>query len=244
MLCPRRSEFSTDNEILTALSRQQYPVLFSELEPVQLSRGKIIYHPAEQISSAFFIISGVVSLLSTTSDGSTIQVAMAGKEGVLGTPAMRGINKPPYQVMVQIPVIAMRVRVDVLINEFNRDGPLRDLVLRYVQALIWEISQSAACNRFHTVEQRLCRWLLTSHDRIKADNVQLTQEALSHMLGATRPNVTDAAINLRSAGLIDYHHGNIQILDLVRLERAACECYRTVADEIGSFNAACHKSCR
>ena len=146
--------------------------------------------------------------------------------------------------MVQIPVRALRVRVEVLVNEFNRDGPLRDLILRYMQALIWQISQSAACNRFHTVEERLCRWLLTSHDRIGAESVQLTQEALSHMLGATRPNVTDAAINLRTAGLIDYHHGNIRILDRVRLERAACECYRTVTDEVRSFNIIGQKSWR
>lgn len=244
MLWPHKSEFSTDNDILTAIPRQHYPFLFSELEPVQLSRGKIIYDLAEQISFAFFIVSGAVSLLSITQDGSTIQIAMVGNEGVLGIPATRGINKPPYQVMVQIPGRAMRVRVDVLVNEFNRDGPLRDLILRYAQALIWQISQSAACNRFHTVEERLCRWLLTSHDRVRADNIQLTQETLSHMLGATRPNVTDAAINLRNAGLIDYHHGNIQILDRVRLESAACECYRIVADEVGSFNVARAKSCR
>jgi CRP-like cAMP-binding protein len=233
-----------DNDILTALPRQHYPILFSELEPVQLSRGKIIYDLAEQISFAFFIVSGAVSLLSITQNGSTIQIAMVGKEGVLGIPATRGINKPPYQVMVQIPVRAMRVRVDVLVNEFNRDGPLRDLILRYVQALIWQISQSGACNRFHSVEERLCRCLLTTHDRTRTENVQLTQEALSHMLGATRPNVTDAAINLRSAGLIDYHHGNIQILDRAKLERAACECYRTIADEVRSFNVAGAKSCR
>ncbi|HEX6719106.1 MAG TPA: Crp/Fnr family transcriptional regulator [Pyrinomonadaceae bacterium] len=244
MLRPHGSESPMDNDILNALPRQHYPLLFSELELVKLSRGKIIYHLAEQISFAFFIMSGAVSLLSITQDGSTIQIAMVGSEGVLGIPAMRGINKPPYQVMVQIPVRAMRVRTDVLFSEFNRDGPLRDMILRYEQALIWQISQSAACNRFHTVEERLCRWLLTSRDRIKANDVQLTQEALSHMLGATRPNVTDAAIHLRIAGLIDYHHGNIRILDHVKLESAACECYRTLADAISSLHVACDKSYR
>jgi CRP-like cAMP-binding protein len=132
----------------------------------------------------------------------------------------------------------MRIRIDLLITEFNRGGPLQDLILRYIHALITQISQSAACNRFHSVEERLCRWLLISHDRMKSGTIHLTQETLSYMLGATRPNVTSAAISLKRDGLIDYHHGAIRVLDRKGLERAACECYRVVIKEVGIFRAA------
>jgi CRP-like cAMP-binding protein len=220
------------------LPRQKYPLLFSNLQPVQLKRGRVLYNLADPISSAFFITSGMVSLLSTTEEGSTTQVAMVGNEGVAGIPAILKVNKAPYQVIVQISGRAMRVHAEVLINEFNRAGPLQDISLRYIHSLISQISQSAACNRFHTLEQRLCRWLLISHDRINSDVLQLTQESLSHMLGATRTNVTEAASRLKRAQLIDYSRGNIRIADRLGLEKVACECYRVVTDEIGCFRAA------
>lgn len=238
MSASHASSLLTANQILSVLPRLQYPLLFPKLEPVHLARGRILHNLAEPISSAFFIMSGMVSLMSITEDGSTTQIGMVGNEGVVGIPAVLRVNKAPYQAIVQIPGKAMRVRIDLLTNEFNRGDPLQDLLLRYIHALISQISQSAACNRFHSIEERLCRWLLISHDRIKSNTLQLTQEALSHMLGATRPNVTSAAISLRGTGLINYHHGSIRILDRQGLERAACECYRVITKEIGSFRAA------
>src|SRR6267142_4265422 len=228
----------TSNQILSALPRQQYPLLFSGLQAVKLNRGEILYDLADPIKSAFFITSGMVSLLATTEDGSTTQIAMVGDEGVVGIPAILRISKAPYQVIVQISGSAMRVRAEVLVNEFNRNGPLQDMLLRYVHSLICQISQTAACNRFHRIEQRLCRWLLISHDQLKSDDLPLTQEALSDMLGATRTNVTKAATSLKNAGLIRYRHGNIHIGNRSGLEKLSCECYRVITAEIGSFRAA------
>jgi CRP-like cAMP-binding protein len=226
----------TANHILSALSRHEYPLLFSSLEPVNLERGKILYELDGPIRSAFFIMSGMVSLLATTEEGLTTQVGMVGSEGLGGVPVILKITNAPYQSIVQIPGRAMRIRPDVLVSEFARAGPLQDMLLRYVHSLICQISLSAACNRFHSLEQRLCRWLLISHDRVKSDHLPLTQEALSHMLGATRPNVTARAITLRKAGLLNYQHGRIQILDREGIESGACECYR-VMTEICSFHA-------
>lgn len=234
----KETQILAGNQILGALPRQQYPLLFSHLELVNLPRSKILYDFTEVISSVFFMVSGMVSLLSITEDGSTTQVSMVGSEGVVGIAALLRVNKAPYRIMVQIPGKAMRVRVEVLVKEFNRGGPLQDMLLRYLHALITQISQSAACNRFHTIEQRLCRWLLISHDYVKSDTLALTQESLSHMLGATRTNVTEAANNLKRAGLIHYRRGDIQIIDRQGLEKAACECYRIVTKEIGRLRAA------
>lgn len=238
MLHPGDSHLPTGNQILSALPRAQYPLLFSSLQSVSLERGKILFDLADPISSVFFITSGMVSLLATTEDGSTTQVGMVGDEGLLGLPAILRSGKAPYQVIVQIPGRALRVRAEVVVDAFRQDGPLQDILLRYTHSLISHISQSAACNRFHTVEQRLCRWLLVSLDRVKSDHLLLTQEALSHMLGATRTNVTTAAGTLKRAGLIQYRHGDIQVRNRNGLEQLSCECYRVITEEIGTFRAA------
>lgn len=188
--------------------------------------------------SAFFITSGMVSLLATTEDGSATQVGMVGDEGVVGVPALLRIDKAPYQVMVQIPGTALRVRTDVFVKEFHRNGLLQDILLRYIHCLICQISQSAACNRFHTVEQRLSRWLLISQDKVNSKDLVLTQETLAHMLGATRTNVTKAAASLKLAGVIQYRHGRIHIINRPALEKLSCECYRVITEEIGCFLAA------
>ncbi len=226
------------NQILRSLPRQNYPLLFSNLQPVRLERGQILYDFAGTIRSAFFIASGMVSLLATTEDGSTTQVAMVGEEGVLGLPALLMVDKAPYQVMVQIPGHAMRVRISIMVEEFRRSGPFQDVLLRYLHCLISQISQSAACNRFHTLEQRLGRWLLTAHDKVQPRDLVLTQEMLAQMLGAKRTNVTKVAAILKQKGVIQYRHGRIQILDRPALEQLSCECYRVVIEEIGCFLAA------
>jgi CRP-like cAMP-binding protein len=238
MSSSKGSNFVTANKILSALPPQEYAHFFSHLELVTLARGKILYDFAEPISSAFFMLSGMVSLLSITEDGSTTQVSMVGSEGVIGIPLVLRVNKAPYRMMVQIPGKAMRARAELFAREFNRGGPLQDIVLRYIHALITQIAQSAACNRFHTVEERLSRWLLISHDRIKSDTLHLTQEALSHMLGATRTNVTAAANALKKKRVIDYRRGDITIIDRKRLEAIACECYKIVTAEIDYLRAA------
>ncbi len=226
------------NQILSALPRREYPLLFSSLRPINLDRGKVLYNLADPISSVVFLMGGMVSLLATTADGSTTQIGMVGDEGVVGIPAILNIRLAPYQVTVQIPGKGMRVSAEVLVREFSREGPLQDILLRYLHSLICQISQSAACNRFHTIEQRLCRWLLASLDRVSANSLSLTQESLSHMLGATRTNVTKAASELKGAGLIRYRHGDIHVMDRLGLEKRSCECYRVISEQIGSFRAA------
>ncbi|HEU4833527.1 MAG TPA: Crp/Fnr family transcriptional regulator [Pyrinomonadaceae bacterium] len=226
------------NHILRALPRQSYQLLFSNLQQVQLERDRILYDLGEPITSVFFITSGMVSLLATTENGSSTQVAMVSEEGVVGAAVVLKTDKAPYQVMVQIPGRAMRVRADVFVNEFGRDGPLRDILLRYIHCLISQISRTAACNRFHTVEQRLSCWLLIGQDKVKSEVLTLTQERLANMLGAKRTNVTKAAATLKRAGIIQYHHGRIRILNRSALEQISCECYRLVTEELGCFLAA------
>lgn len=228
----------TTNKILNALPRRDYPALFAGLQPIHLPRGKTLYELGERIDYALFVMSGMISILAITEDGSTTEISMIGNEGVAGISALLGVKEAPFRVEVQIPGRGMRIRTSVLVEEFSRGGLLRDLTLRYTHSLIFQISQSAACNRFHTIEQRLCRWLLVARDRVKSDTLYLTQETLSHMLGANRTNVTAAAGSLKSAGLIAYRRGSIQILDRKELERAACECYRAVSVQLSYSYAA------
>lgn len=226
----------TNNQILAALSRQEYRHLFENLELTQFPRGRIVYDVSETVHHAYFIMGGIASLLSVTKEGFTTQVAMVSSEGLLGVPAILGVSKAPYRVTAQLPVSAMRIKSAMLKREFARGGPLQDILLRYVHALITQISQSASCNRFHTLEERLCRWLLIGHDRVKADVIHLTQEALSQMVGAHRTGVTMVASNLQKKGLIRYQRGKIRIMDRRGLEVTACECYGVVTSAISGMN--------
>jgi CRP-like cAMP-binding protein len=213
------------NQLLNSLSRKEYPALFASLQAAHLPRGKVLYELGERIDYNFFVMSGMISLFATTEDGSTTELSLIGNEGVAGISALLGVNEAPYRMEVQIPGKGMRIRTTVLVEEFGRSGPFRDLMLRYTHSLILQISQSAACGRFHTIEQRLCRWLLIARDRVESNILHLTQEALSHMLGSNRTNVTTAAASLKSEGLIEYSRGSIQILDEEKLKKAACKCY-------------------
>ena len=228
----------TANRILAALPQQQYAHLFSNLQSVYLPRSRILYELGDPISYCFFIMSGMVSLLGVTEDGSAVEISMVGNEGVVGIPAVLRVNRAPCRIEVQIPGKAMRVRTELLLSEFLRGGPIHDMLLRYTHSLISQISQSAACNRFHSTQQRLCRWLLICQDRVRSDTLHLTQEALSHMLGATRTTVTAAATDLKKAGLIHYRRGSIEIIDRPGLQMTACECYRIVTKELGYLRAA------
>lgn len=238
MSTSRTAEIIGSNRILATLSLQQYPFLFSNLEAVHLSRSKVLYDVGDSMSYCFFILSGMVSLLAVTEDGSATEISMVGNEGLIGVPALLGVNKAPYCIEVQIPGKAMRTRTDILVREFKKGGLLHDQILAYAHSLISQIAQSAACNRFHTVEQRLGRWLLIASDRVNSETVRLTHEALSHMLGSTRTTVTEAANSLKVKGLIEYRRGSIRIIDRQRLERTTCECYRVVTRELSHFRAA------
>jgi CRP-like cAMP-binding protein len=238
MLISRKIGAATDNLILSALKKEDFERLRPGLEMVRLAQNKIIYSAGGTVRYAYFLIGGMGSLISITEDGKAIEVGMIGNEGLVGITAILGLPISPYQVTMQMAGNAMRIRIDKLLAEFKQGGQLHDLLLRYTRTLLTQLSQSACCNGFHTVEARLCRWLLVSHDRAQSDTLQLTQEFLSQMIGVPRTSVTAIAGKLQSAGLIDYSRGKIRILDKQRLEARSCECYRVIRREFDHFLAA------
>lgn len=223
------------NSLLLALPHAEYQRLKPHLAMVRLPPGKILYNAGDIVRHAYFPKDGVVSLLSITEDGRTIEVGMIGNEGMAGIPIILRSNTAPFQVMVQLAGNALRIRGDALREEFNRGGKLQDMLLRYTNSLLTQVAQSAACNRFHTVEERLCRWLLISRDHVQTDVLQLTQEFLSQMLGVPRTSVTMIAHALQAEGLIRYSRGRITILDRGGMEAASCECYRRIREGISNF---------
>jgi CRP-like cAMP-binding protein len=224
-------QFVSDNRILNALTYEEYEHLVPNLEFVHLAQGVILYNEGDVVKQGYFITSGMISLLCSTQDGSTTEVGMVGNEGMVGLPAILRVNITPYQMIVQIAADALKIKADILRREFNRGSQLQDLLLRYTHTLLTQISHSAACNRFHTMEARLCRWLLVSRDRVNSDTLYLTQEFLSQMIGAPRTSVTMIARSLQASGLISYKRGKIQILDSEGLGTASCECYTVVKDK-------------
>ncbi|MGI8656715.1 MAG: Crp/Fnr family transcriptional regulator [Pyrinomonadaceae bacterium] len=205
------------------------------MKPIHLVQGTVLYEPGDTIHRAYFLLSGIASLLSVTEDGLSLEVGMIGNEGIVGIPLILGFNKAPYEVMMQITADTLEIKADVLKREFNRSEGLRNLLLRYTHALLCQIAQLAVCNRFHTVEQQFCRWLLTSRDRVHSDTFHFTQEFISQMLGVPRTNITMTAGELQRKNLIRYTRGNVTITDHQGLEAASCECYRVMKEEIGGF---------
>lgn len=215
-----------DNRLLASLPKHEYERLSPHLELVRLTPGKILYNAGDAVRHAYFPKGGMICLLSTTESGRTIEIAMISNEGIAGIPIILRCEAAPYQVMVQLAGNALRIRAGALRAEFDRGGHLQHLLLQYTHTLLMQIAQSAACNRFHTVEERLCRWLLVSRDRVQTDTIRLTQEFLSQMLGTPRSSVTTVAVALQREGLIAYRRGRITILDRSAMESASCECYR------------------
>jgi CRP-like cAMP-binding protein len=225
------------NRLLAALPRDEYERILPSLEPFGLKQRETLYYPGDTIRYAYFPKGGMVSLLSLTERGETIEVAVVGHEGFIGVPVVLGADATPFQSVVQLPGDAVRMRADALRRAAERGGRFRELLLGYSHTLLAQVTQSAVCNRFHTVEQRLCRWLLTTGDRARADTFELTQEFISQMLGTPRTAVTMVAVSLQDAGLIRYRRGKITILNRQRLEAAACECYRVVRVQSRQFAA-------
>jgi CRP-like cAMP-binding protein len=227
-----------ENSILSRLPRQEHERLRALLEPVRLPRGRVLFEAGEAVRYVYFITGGMASLLALTSAGETVQVAMVGAEGAVGIPALLGVSFTPYRALVQLQATALRVGMTALVREFGRCDYMHALLLRYLHTLLTQITQSALCNRYHTIEERLCRWLLISHDRGRSDLLELTQESLAHMLGAQRTGVTAAAASLQRAGLINYRHGKIRLLDMPGMQGRSCECYRVITREVEHYLAA------
>lgn len=219
------------NRLLAALPREDYGRLLPQLQPIDVALGEVIYESGGQLDYIYFPTTCVVSLLYTMEKGLTAEMGLAGSDGVVGVALFLGGETTPNRAVAQIGGGAFRMKAKVLRDEFKRGGSLQLLLLRYTQALITQISQTAVCNRLHSVEQRLARWLLLCHDRVNSDELQMTQEFISNMLGGRRESVTVAAGHLHDAGLVHYARGHIKILDRNGLEAAVCECYRVVKEE-------------
>lgn len=221
----------TTNHILNALTGSELEGISSHLDSVNLSRGEVLYHPEQPITHVYFPNRGTVSLVSTFEDGTSVEVGMVGNEGMFGVSVFLGSISTPLLAQVQLPGEGLRMRADVLRREFQKGGQLQDMLLRYTQAFITQIAQTAACNRAHHVEGRLAKWLLMCGDRAHSKELRLTHEFIAQMLGMRRAGVTEAACLLKSAGLIGYTRGNVTILDRAGLEALSCECYPLVKKE-------------
>ena len=219
------------NRLLAALPRVEYERLLPNLQQVSFSLGEVVYEFGGQLDYVFFPTTSIVSLLYTMENGASAEMGLTGNDGVVGIALFMGGGTMPNRAVVQSAGAAIRMKAKVLQDEFALGGKFQLLLLRYTQALITQISQTAVCNRLHSVEQQLCRWLLLSHDRVKADELIMTQELIADMLGVRREGVTVAAGHLQDAGAISYVRGHIKILDRQKLEETVCECYRVVKDE-------------
>jgi CRP-like cAMP-binding protein len=214
------------NQILAGLPREKYPVLFSNLRPVSLNAHEVLYCAEDEIRCAYFIASAMASLMSITTEGNSIEVGNVGNEGIIGIPVLLRHVKTPYQVLVQVPGDALVISTDILRQEFEKEGELKNRLLRYTHALSTYMSQLGVCNHFHTVDKRLCRWLLTTSLQVQSRSFHLTHESLSQVLGTGRTGVTMAANKLQRSGLIQYYRGQITILDYAGMEAICCDCYR------------------
>ena len=218
----------TPNHLLAAVSRRAYREMLSGLEPVKLEYGQVLYEPTGLIRHVYFPIDCLVSLLTAVDNGRVLEVGMVGNEGMVGMPMVLGIGESAVRALVQGGGTAMRMLASRFRIEFNKNIPLQRALFRYTHLLMAQVSQTAACNRFHEAEGRLARWLLMTADRLHTDEFLLTHEFLAHMLGVRRVGVTKAAEGLRRKKLIVYSRGHITILDRKNLEKTACVCYRIV----------------
>lgn len=230
-MSPSQGPQTPENRLLAALPAEEYQRLVPHLELVSLPLGQVLYEPGESIRDVYFPHQALISLVSIMQDGSTTEIGLVSSDGMVGIPVFLGGKTTTSQAIVQVESSAMRMKADLLKTEFDRGGALQRLLLLYTQALLTQVSQVAACNRQHTVEERLARWLLTVRDNIQSDELSLTQEFIAQMLGVRRSGITLAAGTLQQAGMIRYTRGRITVLNRENLEATSCECYRLIRDE-------------
>jgi CRP-like cAMP-binding protein len=219
------------NHLLAALPQVEYERLLPHLELAPMPLGEALYESGGRLNHVYFPTTSIVSLLYVMEDGASAEIAVVGNEGILGISLFMGGETTPSRAVVQSAGYGYRLKAQLLKQEFNRAGPVMHLLLRYTQALITQMAQTAVCNRHHTVEQQLCRWLLLSLDRLASEELSMTQELIANMLGVRREGVTEAAGKLQRAGLISYSRGRITVLNRPGLEKEVCECYAVVKKE-------------
>ena len=228
----RGGQTPQQNHLLEALPASDYERLAPHLELIPMKLGEVLYEPGVQLRYVYFPTTSIVSLLYVMENGASAEIAIVGNEGILGISLFMGGETTPSRAVVQSAGYGYRLKAQLLKDEFQRFGPMLHLLLRYTQALITQMAQTAVCNRHHSVDQQLCRWLLLSLDRLESNELTMTQELIANMLGVRREGVTEAAGKLQEAGLISYRRGRITVLDRPGLETRSCECYQVVKTEL------------
>nr|WP_134603051.1 Crp/Fnr family transcriptional regulator [Pseudomonas aeruginosa] len=216
------------NHLLAALTQEIQERLIPHLERVTLPLGKVLYESGDALRHVYFPTDAIVSLLYVMEDGASAEISVVGNEGLIGVAVFMGGESTPSRAIVQSAGHAYRLPGQKLKDEFNRHGEMLQLMLRYTQALITQMAQTAVCNRHHSIDQQLCRWLLLSLDRLPSNQLSMTQELIANMLGVRREGVTEAAGKLQKLGVIKYSRGHITVLDRPQLEALCCECYAVV----------------
>ncbi|KVO61191.1 Crp/Fnr family transcriptional regulator [Burkholderia stagnalis] len=220
-----------ENHLLAALPVEDLAHISPQLVLVDMPLGKVLYESGGALSHVYFPTTSIVSLLYVMEDGSSAEIAIVGNDGLIGIALFMGGETTPSRAIVQSAGHAYRLDARILKEEFRRGGSMQRLLLRYTQALITQMAQTAVCNRHHSIDQQLCRWLLLSLDRLPSSELKMTQELIANMLGVRRSGVTEAALKLQDAGLIRYNYGHIEVLDRSGLEKRVCECYGVVRRE-------------
>ena len=219
------------NQLLAALPDAEWQRWLPELQSVEMPLGQVLYESGNTLSHVYFPTTSIVSLLYVMQNGASAEIAVVGNEGIVGISLFMGGESTPSRAVVQSAGQGLRLNAKMLKDEFNQNAPVLHLLLRYTQALITQMAQTAVCNRHHSLDQQLRRWLLLSLDRLQGDELAMTQELMANMLGVRREGVTEAALNLQRAGLIRYTRGHISVLDRAGLEQRTCECYAVVKKE-------------
>ena len=221
----------SQNQLLAQLPEAEWQRWLPHLQPVELQLGQVLYESGATLEQVYFPSSAIVSLLYVMENGAAAEIAVVGFEGIVGISLFMGGGSTPSRAVVQSGGQGYALSADMIKVEFNRSGAVMHLLLRYTQALITQMAQTAVCNRHHSLDQQLCRWLLLSLDRLRGNELAMTQELISNMLGVRREGVTESALKLQKANLIQYSRGRITVLDRPGLERRTCECYAVVKTE-------------
>jgi CRP-like cAMP-binding protein len=229
------SAIETTNRILSVLPKEEFKVIQPHLKVCFFKLGQIIYNEGDSISRVLFPNYGMISLLSVTENGNAVEVAYTSEEGMVGLPLILGRNEMPYQAMAQSKVECLSINKEIILKCFHELPTLRNILLRYVFALMKQLSQTGVCNHYHKIETRLCRWLLIMRENSKSDTMYLTQEFLSHMLGVQRSSIGLVAGTLQNAGIIKYNRGKMTVSDIERLKECVCECYHIVEEEYNMY---------
>ena len=231
MTAAANKEEAVQNHLLGDIREDELERLLPNLQPLTLPLGQVLYESKEKMDYVYFPTTAIISLLYIMENGSSAEIGVVGNDGMVGIAIFMGGDTTPNRAVVQSAGRAFKIRASLMKDEFTLGGRFHNLCLRYTQALITQISQTAVCNRLHSVDQQLCRWLLLSHDRLPSDRIIMTQDLISNMLGVRREGITHAAKKLQKSGYISYVRGDMTILNRKGLEKTACECYQVVRTE-------------